>query len=220
MGEMISMIAHQWRQPLNVLSMLNQTIILNYKLGKVSDEIVSNFEYSANKQIFNMSQTIDDFSNFFKPEKKKVKFSINDLIYRTIDIVKPIYQKNKISIKYNYKEDIYLLGYQNELGQSIINIINNAKDAFLENKIENKTININIEKQQDNVILSISDNAGGIPTDIIDKIFDPYFSTKTEKNGIGIGLYMTKMIIEEHMDGKLNCSNSENGATFLIILPL
>ncbi len=218
MGEMISMIAHQWRQPLNSLAMLNQSIVLKFSRGKLNKEFAEYFKTNSNKQIQNMSKTIDDFRDFFKPEKEKVEFIINNVISDTLEMVKPIFSQNKIDINFDANKEFKTIGYPNELGQAILNIVNNAQDALIENNIENKQTTIKLKKNDTNIILTISDNAGGIPQNIIDKIFDPYFSTKDEKNGTGLGLYMTKIIIEEHMNGKIKVENINNGAKFSIIL--
>ncbi len=145
MGEMISMIAHQWRQPLNSLSILNNTVILKYKINKLDNEVMDYFKENSSKQIKNMSETINDFRNFFKPEKQKVEFCINDIILNTIDMIKPIFANNKIDIIFDKTEDINLIGFPNELGQAVLNIINNAKDALVENNIDNKKIKISIK---------------------------------------------------------------------------
>ncbi len=218
MGEMISMIAHQWRQPLNTLAILNQTIILKYNRKKLDDKVIEYFKQNSKKQIENMSNTIDDFRNFFKPRKDKLEFSINKNIINVINMLDPIFTKVGIVINFKYKEDITMLGYGNELGQVLLNILNNSKDAIVENDIKQGTINIYLENKENKVILTITDNAGGIPKDIIDKIFDPYFSTKHNKNGTGLGLYMSKIIIQEHFKGKIEVKNDKNGAVFNILL--
>jgi signal transduction histidine kinase len=215
MGEMISMIAHQWRQPLNILAMLNQTIVLKYKEKIMDDNVIDYFNKNSNVQIKQMSQTIDDFRNFFKPEKETVEFYINEVISETINMIKPILINDKIEIRLNINDEIKITGYPNELGQAILNMINNAKDALLEKNIKVKTISISLAHVNDRPTLIISDNAGGISEKIIDKIFNPYFSTK-EKNGTGLGLYMTKMIIEEHMNAKLVVTNNTEGAVFTV----
>jgi len=218
MGEMISMIAHQWRQPLNLLSLINQTVIYKYQNKKLNDEVIQNFKEKSSTVIQQMSTTIDDFRNFFKPEKDKVVFCINDVIHHISDITTPIYKQNKIDLEYDLEEEYYTYGYPNELGQSILNIINNAQDALLESEKKEKKIIITLKNEDSNIILSIMDNAGGIPLDIIDKVFDPYFSTKIQKNGTGLGLYISKIIIDEHMQGLLSVSNTLYGACFKIKL--
>jgi len=218
MGEIISMIAHQWRQPLNSLSLLNQTILLKYERKKLNDEAIEFFAQHSQKQIQEMSKTIDDFRDFFKPQKIKSRFFLNEIIENTIDMVKPVFLNHKISININLQQEYYVSGYENELGQALLNILNNAKDALIEKDIDVKQVDINVSLDEKNIDISISDNAGGIPADIIGNIFDPYFSTKGEKNGTGLGLYMTKMIIEEHMDGKISVCNNNGGALFTIVL--
>jgi len=217
MGEMISMIAHQWRQPLNTLSILSQTIILKYNINKLDDKMIEYFKINSNRQIQGMSKTIDDFRDFFKPEKEKIEFIINDVIDDTLDMVQPTFIQNQIDVIFDTTREFKTIGYPNELGQAILNIVNNAKDVLIDNNIKSRQIKIEL-REDENIILTISDNAGGVEEDIIDKIFDPYFSTKQEKNGTGLGLYMTKLIIEDHMGGKLSVSNDIDGARFRIKL--
>jgi len=220
-GEMISMIAHQWKQPLNNLSLIKQMLIMEYKQGKLNDEIIDEFNKESSRQIQQMSQTISDFTNFFSPEKKPKYFYLRDILYKSLSFLKPVLVNTNITVETNfeYKKPISLKGYPNELGQTIINILNNAKDALIENQIKDKRVYIEIKEEEKNIIITIEDNAGGIPTDIMPKIFDPYFSTKS-KNGTGLGLYMSKMIIEEHMHGHILVRNSDKGAVFEIQLPM
>jgi signal transduction histidine kinase len=217
MGEMISMIAHQWRQPLNSLAMLSNIVVVKYRRGKLDTKIIDYFNESSNKQIQQMSKTIDDFRDFFKPEKERVDYCINDVIIHSIDMLNVGFSQYNLVLKYENSQKIYSNGFPNELGQALVNIINNAKDALVENEIVDKVIVVYLEEQDNRVILTIRDNAGGIPDDIIDKIFDPYFSTKAEKNGTGLGLYMTKLIIEEHLDGKVSVKNRSDGADILYL---
>jgi signal transduction histidine kinase len=214
MGEMISMIAHQWRQPLNTLSVLNQTILLKYKKDKLTEDVMKNFQQNSKKQITQMSETIDSFRDFFKPTKDEVSFSLNDVITHTIDMLSVIFRKERIDIEFNATENITMKSYPNEFGQALLNIINNAKDALIENQEGEKKIEIELKKTDTEIILEISDNAKGIPQEILEKIFDPYFSTKENKNGTGLGLYITKIVIEDNMKGKLNVSNTQKGAMF------
>jgi signal transduction histidine kinase len=219
MGEMISMIAHQWRQPLNNLAIINQLLINKYKTNKLDDKVIQYFQKNSMKQIDIMSSTIDDFRNFFKKEKEKVTYNIKDVLENLKDIISPVLISNNISLDISLEKDYQLYGYPNSLFQALLNIINNAKDALMENEKKDKKIKINLFKNDKFLIIKISDNAGGIQKEIINKIFDPYFSTKS-KNGTGIGLYMCKMIIEEQMQGKIKVYNDKEGAVFEIYLDL
>jgi len=221
MGEMISMIAHQWRQPLNNLSLVNQLLISKYKKGKLDDDGVEYFKVNSKKQINMMSTTIDDFRDFFKNEKTKKEFDVKDTINSILDMTKPIYTSNsiKIELKAEDNQEYIIVGYPNALAQAILNIINNAKDALIEiNEHKEKNITISLLKEEKQIIIEIIDNGGGISTDIIDKIFDPYFSTKQEKDGTGLGLYMSKMIIKEQLNANINVVNYTDGAKFTIYL--
>lgn len=218
MGEMIAMIAHQWRQPLNNLSLVNQLLLSKYAQGKLTDEAIAYFQKNSKKQIEQMSTTIDDFRNFFKSEKERQRFCVNDIIGKVLGMTEPIYAVDGIKISLHAKSDYYTTGYPNEFGQAVLNIINNSKDALIEKDVKDKYINISIEREEENILITISDNAGGIPENIIDKIFDPYFSTKNDKNGTGLGLYMTKIIIEDHLNAKFIVENSNDGASFKIYL--
>jgi len=217
MGELISMIAHQWRQPLNNLSLSNQLLITKYRRHKLDESTMQYFEENSKKQITLMSETIDDFRNFFKIEENMKEFSLNKTINSVLDITEPVFKSDGIFINYIPQKEIKLFGHSNTLRQVILNILNNAKDALLEQHSQQKEIFININEDETKIYISIEDTAGGIPENIIDKIFDPYFSTKQEKNGTGLGLYMSKMIIEDQMKAKLNVENTLNGAKFTII---
>ncbi len=218
MGEMISMIAHQWRQPLNNLSLISQTIILKYKKGQLDDKAVAYFEKASKKQIAHMSSTIDEFRDFFKPDVDKRIFSIQESVNRMIAILSPVLRTHNITLEHQVCDNCFVEGYPNKLGQSLINIINNAKDALMENQVKEGKISIFYESTEESIILHIRDNAGGIAPDIIDRIFEPYFSTKNDKNGTGIGLYMSKMIVEDHMGGQIVVESVAGITTFTIIL--
>lgn len=218
MGEMISMIAHQWRQPLNNLAIINQTIAFKYERGKLDDNLMNDFNKNSNKQIQGMSKTIDDFRNFFKPEKVKKEYCVNKVVRNTIAMLSPSFSQYELCISFEETKKIYSNGFPNELGQALINIINNAKDALIDNNIKDKKIEISLAVEVHKIIISISDNAGGIPIEIIDRIFEPYFSTKEDKNGTGLGLYMAKLIIDEHLNGKVTVSNTNSGVNFNIYL--
>ena len=221
MGEMISMIAHQWRQPLAAISATTNSILLK----TILDEKVSKEELTKELNLItdysqHLSLTIDDFRNFFKTEKIKTEISLEELIEKTINIIKIQFETKEIKIEKDYKFNEKIFSYSTELQQVILILLKNSEDALIEKEIENKNIKISTYKENNFVIIEVEDNAKGIPNEIIEKIFDPYFSTKKEKEGTGIGLYMSKIIIDEHCNGNLSVKNSKFGAIFKIKLPL
>ena len=220
MGEMISMIAHQWRQPLSALSTIIQNIHLSHSLGKLDKEYLDKQKTLSNALTEKMSKTIDDFRNFFKPNKEKYAFSIEAAIKQTIFLIDDSFKSNSIKIESQISDDVTIYGFESELSQVLLNIITNSKDAFLESKIVNPSITIQTKRNNSNIQIMISDNAGGIDDQIINKIFEPYFTTKESYNGTGLGLYMSKMIIEQNMHGELNVQNVSHGVEFSIIIPI
>lgn len=215
-GEMIGNISHQWRQPLNALGVIIQNIKEAYAYGELTEEYITTKSDKSMSLINYMSQTIDDFRNFFRPDKQKVEFSINEVVNKTIKFLESSFKNNNIKIELDEVENVNIWGFQNEYSQVVINIMNNAKDVFNEKKIACPQINIKIFTNKTYGCLTIEDNGGGIPKNIMEKIFEPYFTTKSNDKGTGIGLYMSKTIIENHMNGKLKVENSENGAIFTI----
>ena len=213
MGEMIGNIAHQWRQPLSQISGLFFDIESAYDYGELDKKYLARNIDEANNILEYMSKTIDDFRNFFNPNSKKENFLVKDAVDHALKIINSTLVFHEIELKINIYDDIKIDGYKNEYSQAILNIISNAKDILIEKKIKNPKINISFDEE--NMSLSIEDNAGGIDDSIIDKIFDPYFTTKFEY-GTGIGLYMTKLIIENKMDGRISVENSTLGARFII----
>jgi len=221
MSETVSMIAHQWKQPLNNLSLINMQLILKYRKGKLNDEALVYFQENSQRQIVLMTTTIDDFRDFFKVEEEKRIFDVQETVENLLSIITPIFDKHGIQIVYQTRQDevFEVTGYTNALLQILLNIVNNAKDALLAHAaIQEKRIIIKIERKEDQIVIVLEDNAGGIPEEIIDRVFDPYFSTKKEKNGTGLGLYMAKTILEEQMDGQIDVTNAQNGASFTIEL--
>jgi len=213
------MIAHQWKQPLNNLNLLNQMLKLKYKKNTLDQKVMEYFFDNSTKQITLMSKTVDNFRDFFKIDEEKEDFDIQEIIHHIISITQPLYKESQINILFRPLEETYKIhNYKSMLFQIIINILNNARDALLEAENKKRTIYINLQQDNHKTIIQIADNAGGIPQDIIDKIFDPYFSTKKEKNGAGLGLYMAKTIIEERMQGEISVENTEQGALFSIKL--
>ncbi|RXJ98426.1 hypothetical protein CRU98_10345 [Arcobacter sp. CECT 8986] len=221
MGEMISMIAHQWRQPLQAVSILIQKLPLMKMIdGEITDDVINQVVDDVGIQLEYMSKTIDDFRDFFKPNKEKEIIRISSLINRTVEFLSYMLKVDAISLNLKIDDDVVLKIHINEIVQVLINIIKNARDIMVEKKIEDSLINIHCYCNDNFLVVDIEDNAGGIPENIISKVFEPYFSTKEKKNGTGIGLYMSKTIIEQHSLGKLSVSNSDLGAVFKIELPL
>ena len=221
MGEMLSMIAHQWRQPLATIGAITATLELENSLGVLDLQKLDEELNSINDQIKYLSHTINDFRNFFNPNKDKEKISLKTLIDKTLTIIEKTIHSKGIKLDKQYtKVDAKITTYQNEVMQVLLNIIKNAIDIFDEKNIKDPLLIIDILVQEDRCIIIIKDNAGGIPEYIVNKIFDPYFSTKNEKNGTGLGLYMSKTIIEDHCNGSLIVDNIDNGAKFSIVLPL
>ncbi len=221
MGEMISMIAHQWRQPLQAVSILIQKLPLIKMLdGDISDEILENIISQVSSQINYMSKTIDDFRDYFKPNKKKEEVYIKDVIKKSMDFLEYLFKLNSIKITYEYNSCSKIEIYLNEIVQVLINLAKNSCDAIVDKNIQNGTIQVKTYEDNNSLFIEFEDNAGGIKNDVINKIFDPYFSTKSNKNGTGLGLYMSKTIIEEHSGGKIDVYNTNFGAKFVIKLPL
>ena len=218
MGEMISMIAHQWRQPLSAISATSASIELKASMDRLDNNTAQQKARDISNFSQHLSNTIDDFRNFFKPNKKKIKSTYDEVIKSVLDIIEVSIDNQNIQLfqELNCQESLHT--YPNELQQVILNLIKNAEDVLLDKKIKDPYIKIATYKENDHLVLTVSDNGGGIPEDIIDKIFNPYFSTKMKKDGTGLGLYMSKTIIEEHCSGKLYVSNNDDGAVFTIQL--
>jgi len=213
LGEMLGNIAHQWRHPITRLSLLVQNFEIAYKMGKIDDVFVDKFKSKALEQVNYMSNTIDDFTNFFKKDKEKQLFYIDEVIEEALKLLEG--RLKNIKIEKNYQK-LKISGYKTEFSQVILNILNNAIDALNERNVENKTIWIRMDKN----IIEIEDNAGGINLDNINQVFEPYFTTKFQSQGTGIGLYMSKIIITKHFNSKLEVKNSNLGAVFRIELAL
>lgn len=220
MGEMINNIAHQWRQPLNSLGLIIQKFEFFKEHGILSDEKIQKNVSKGMLQIKKMSSTIDDFRNFFKQDKEMHVFFMQDLIDESIGFMENILEEHNIAITSNIEPSTQIRTYKNELIQVMINLINNAKDALVETRETDRKIQICCNVENESILLAVKDNAGGVPEEIIDQIFDPYFSTKEEGKGSGIGLYMSKTIIEENMKGKLEVANEDDGAVFKISLSI
>jgi len=213
MGEMIGAIAHQWRQPLNALNINIQNLDDDFEEGLINKEFIEKF-IQKNTNIINfMSDTIDDFRNFFRIDKEKVDFSVLDSLKKVLNIQGSTLKDYNIAVEI-IGEDFVINGLKNEFSQVIMNLINNAKDALVENKAKNAKITIALSDDK----ITISNNGAGIDEKIINRIFEPYFTTKEQGEGTGMGLYMSKMIIENNMNGKISVKNIDDGVSFTIIL--
>eukprot|EP01022_Parablepharisma_sp_SALTPOND_P011149 TRINITY_DN14631_c0_g1_i1.p1 TRINITY_DN14631_c0_g1~~TRINITY_DN14631_c0_g1_i1.p1 ORF type:complete len:901 (-),score=113.38 TRINITY_DN14631_c0_g1_i1:1762-4077(-) len=219
MGEMINMIAHQWRQPLGALSIEIINLVDHLESEPNDSDYLKNWEKKSTSILKHLSHTIDEFRTFFKQDKKKEVFNLAESIENSIELIVATLRFRNIEVIKEFDNDIEIFGFQNKLQQAFLNILNNAKDAILENEIEEGRIVVFAKKDGDLVHISFEDNAGGITVTPVSKIFEPYFSTKS-KNSSGIGLYMTKVIIDSHMGGELKVSNSKIGAKFDIYLPI
>ncbi len=220
MGEMLSMIAHQWRQPLSAISSASTALELKANLGKIDKETVLKNSQNISKYSQHLSATIDDFRDFFKPNKELSLVTYSQLIESVLSILESSVETKNITIVKELNCSERFNTHANEIKQVILNLIKNAEDVLVENSPEKPYIKINTYTLEDKYILEISDNGGGVPEEIKGKIFDPYFSTKLDKNGTGLGLYISKIIIEEHCHGKLNLRNNKDGALFQITIPV
>jgi len=216
LGEMIANIAHQWKQPINSLGILIQNMEHKCENGSLSPESLKDVTQKQFRILQNMSKTVEDFANFFKPNKERSLFLLSEAIKDALYILDPSFRQQGITVTLDIKKDCKCHSYKNELVHAILNILQNAREA-LESNVE-KNIFIDVECNDVMAICYIKDNAGGVQYENVDKIFEPYFTTKQE--GTGIGLYMTKMIIEDSLNGSITVQNSDNGASFCIMFPI
>jgi C4-dicarboxylate-specific signal transduction histidine kinase len=215
MGEMIHNIAHQWRQPLNTLGLNIQQLPLFYEMGQFNQAFLDKTVDHAMSLIQYMSKTIDDFRYFFKPDKEMEDFKISQVVESARQLSKASFDSHQIRVEINQIDDPVVHGFPNEYSQVILNILTNAKDALVANKTPDPLVKIATFVEDGRSVVTISDNAGGIPEGVILKVFDPHFSTKGPQ-GTGIGLFMGKNIIERNMNGRLTVRNAEEGAEFRI----
>ncbi|RXK04740.1 sensor histidine kinase [Halarcobacter bivalviorum] len=228
LGEMIGNIAHQWRQPLSAISSTVSSMQLQIELNIATKDDIKNSYSSVMKYVEFLNQTIEDFRSFFRKDKEAVKFNIIEVLNNSLCITSAVYKDNAISITLDLEDkELFSIGFPNELAQAFLNILNNAKDILKEKKFEKRQVYIKAYENENQNIIEFYDSAGGISSNIKDKIFDPYFTTKHKSQGTGIGLYMSKDIIEKHMKGSLTAYNSDFfineyhyfGACFKIKLP-
>ena len=220
MGEMISMIAHQWRQPLASISAISATLSLDIELDNYKEEFFKERLDSISELSQHLSHTIDDFRGFFQEKSSKEEAIVSRLVQNCLTIIEPSLQNYNISLDIQIEESLTVETYVNELKQVMLNIFKNAEDALLDLKIPNAQISVKSYQKDSNVYIEIEDNAGGIAENIMDEIFDPYFSTKKQKDGTGLGLYMSRIIMKEHIGGKILVKNSNDGACFSLLIPV
>lgn len=233
MGEMINNIAHQWRQPLSMISVLNQSVLIKHRLDILSDVFLTESIDRSQLLIRQMSQTINDFHDFFRPQKAKERFLVDDAISQALALIGKSLEHEQIEIITDFGESEPILSFENEFTHVLINIINNAQDELARVSATTRRL-IKIKSRQLRceappcIRIHIQDSAGGIADEIIEKVFDPYFTTKEQGKGTGIGLYMSKQIIENNMDGRMRARNNSfehkgaihTGAEFILDLPL
>lgn len=218
MGETISNIAHQWRQPLNVIALNAQDLTYAYEAGEINAEYVKQLKDSTMTTVHALSKTIDDFRRFFRPDGEKALFDVVASANVTLTILGPTLASVGIVTKIESSEPyVYVMGFEHEFSQLLANLINNAKDALSKKEGDPKNIDILIEKIDNMIRISVRDNGNGISEEIIDKVFDPYFTTKHQSQGVGLGLFMAKMIIEQHMEGRIFARNLPSGGAEFVV---
>jgi len=215
MGEMIDAIAHQWKQPINVINMYIDLLIYDYEDEKISKSYIEEFQNKSFFQIQHMINTLDEFRDFFRPNKKIVEFNLKDNIKKVLLLLQDELIKNAITVTEEIEENLFISGNENEFKHIIINLINNSKDAFHEKNIQDKKIQIKLSVNDENKIITLQDNAGGIPENIIDNIFKPNVTTK--KEGTGVGLYLSSQIAQK-LGGNLSVKNIEDGVIFTLVI--
>lgn len=218
MGEMLSMIAHQWRQPLSAIAASTSSMSVRLQLEESKQDFLFDSIKNINDYTQYLSTTINDFRDFFKPNKEKIATSLNEVVLGSLHIIGNALQSQNIIIETYLDDKIVFQSYPNELRQVVLNLLKNAQDVFLEKDMKEPKIIIKTINTEDHLILEISDNAGGIPDTTLPHVFDPYFTTK-EKEGTGLGLYMSKLIIDDHCKGNLSVDNKNKGACFCLKLP-
>jgi len=219
MGEMMDAVAHQWKQPLNAISMMSDMLVSDFKSGDVSTEYIEEFSDDIQAQIKHMVSTLSEFRNFFRSKETYENFGIKRSLQSVLVLVSDEFMQNNITTYIESEKELLIYGIENEFKHLILNIINNSKDAFNEREIKDRHIYITFQKEKDAIRLEIRDNAGGIAPSILEKIFQPEVTTKKDGKGTGIGLYMS-MQIANKLGGKLSAENVKDGALFTLKIPI
>jgi signal transduction histidine kinase len=217
MADMTSMLAHQWRQPIAVIAMGANNMLANVELDNLESESIKRTVNKILKQTAYLSKTIDDFGNFFSPSKNKELLLVNDILEESFSVIGKSLENNKITVEKEYRSETPTLLYRNELLQVFMNILINAKEVLMESPTKDPLISVLTREDKESIYISICDNGKGVPEDIIHRIFEPYFSTKEEKNRTGLGLYMSMTIVQNHLHGSISVENREEGGVCFII---
>lgn len=220
MGELIGHLAHQWRQPINELGLILQDLRDAYLCNELDESYIVNSTKDGMELLQRMSGTIDDFRRFFMGGHKKGIFRLAEVVQQSIDLVAPHFEKMSVNITVVEDKPITMVGYSREFAQVVLNLLNNARDAFIRHKQENPQIMIHITERNNIAVMMVEDNGGGIPSHAIDHIFEQYYTTKNNHQGAGLGLYISKMIIENGMKGKLTADNTARGVKFTVEVPI
>lgn len=218
MGEMVHNIAHQWRQPLNTLALVLSNLKDDFHFGTLTEASLNSDIDRARRLLEKMSTTVDEFRDFFRPDREQTPFDLGEAIRQAISIVDATFSNNRIELVTELPSGLVALGFPAQFSQAILNILVNAKEAILSKERNAHTIRICLASQADSAVIEIEDSGGGMPPEVLERVFEPYFTTKEQ--GSGIGLYMAKMIIERNMNGRIAAENGEEGARFTITLPL
>jgi len=217
LGQMLANVAHQWRQP---LAEMNLTLFNLKKAFENNNHKEFNALYNSSKNLISsMSSTIDDFTNFFNPQKQKESFLLNLAINEALKMLARLLEKEKISVKFDITKDLEIYGIKNELVQTLINLIQNAKDAFILNQVKNREIELKSYKDESFIYLEFIDNAQGLPKELFDKIYEPYFTTKHQSSGTGLGLFIVKIIMENSFNAQITHENFKDGLKFTLKFP-
>ncbi len=218
MGEMVHNIAHQWRQPLNSIAIILGLIQDEYEFHELTKDSLDNSIAEAQGILKQMSTTIDDFRSFFRPDREPELFDVSKSVSRALSILEATMKNSNIQIDPILEEGLMVFGYSSQFAQVVLNILTNAREAIQSRKIEPGKIEMRLSRSEQMAVITIKDNGGGIPEEVIDRIFEPYFTTR--ERGSGIGLYMSRMIIERNLGGQIRANNDPAGAVITLSLPL
>ncbi|MCF6206794.1 MAG: HAMP domain-containing histidine kinase [Sulfurovum sp.] len=218
-GETLSMIAHQWRQPLNAISSNISLMQVMLKSGKCDVEIFSKKTKRVADYVQHLSGTIDDFRYFFREDQERSYLTMNTIVEEALGLIMPMLHDEKISVEVEDRCNCDIYSYRNEILHVVLNLLTNARDALMGQPFDKRYIKIRMGHEKTHVFLEIEDSGGGVNEEIIEKIFDPYFTTKGEQ-GTGLGLYMSKMIIERHCQGSMEVQHGQKGAIFRLSFPI